>query len=77
MVELVEFLVKKLVDDEDAVKVSQEENENGEIIIHVTVNESDMGKVIGRNGKVASAIRTFVKSVSSRSHKKVFVKFGE
>lgn len=77
MVELVEFLVKKLVDDEDAVKVSQEENENGEIIIHVTVNESDMGKVIGRNGKIASAIRTFVKSVSSRSHKKVFVKFGE
>lgn len=77
MVELVEFLVKKLVDDEDAVKVSQEENENGEIIIHVTVNESDMGKVIGRNGKVASAIRTFVKSVSSRSHKKVFIKFGE
>jgi len=77
MVELVEFLVKKLVDDEDAVKVSQEENENGKIIIHVTVNESDMGKVIGRNGKVASAIRTFVKSVSSRSHKKVFVKFGE
>ena len=65
------------VDDEDAVKVSQEENENGEIIIHVTVNESDMGKVIGRNGKIASAIRTFVKSVSSRSHKKVFVKFGE
>lgn len=77
MVELVEFLVKKLVDDEDAVKVSEEENENGEIIIHVSVNEDDMGKVIGKNGKIASAIRTFVKSVSSRSHKKVFVKFGE
>ena len=77
MVELVEFLVKKLVDDEDAVKVSEEENENGEIIIHVSVNENDMGKVIGKNGKIASAIRTFVKSVSSRSHKKVFVKFGE
>ncbi len=77
MVELVEFLVKKLVDDEDAVKVSEEEKENGEIIIHVSVNEDDMGKVIGKNGKIASAIRTFVKSVSSRSHKKVFVKFGE
>ena len=77
MVELVEFLVKKLVDDEDAVKVSEEEKGNGEIIIHVSVNEDDMGKVIGKNGKIASAIRTFVKSVSSRSHKKVFVKFGE
>ena len=77
MVELVEFLVKKLVDDEDAVKVSEEEKGNGEIIIHFSVNEDDMGKVIGKNGKIASAIRTFVKSVSSRSHKKVFVKFGE
>lgn len=77
MVELVEFLVKKLVNDEQAVAVTQEENENGEITIHVSVNPNDMGKVIGKNGKIASAIRTFVKSVSSREHKKVFVKFGE
>lgn len=77
MVELVEFLIKRLVSDEDSVKVSQEESENGEITIHVEVNPDDMGKVIGKNGKIASAIRTFVKSVSSREHKKVFVKFGE
>ncbi len=77
MVELVEFLVKKLVSDEDLVKVSQEEGENGEITIHVEVGPDDMGKVIGKNGKIASAIRTFVKSIASREHKKVFVKFGE
>lgn len=77
MVELVEFLVKKLVNDEESVKVRQEENEDGSLTIFVSVNPDDMGKVIGKNGKVASAIRTFVKSVSSRSHKKVFVKFGE
>ena len=64
MVELVEFLVKKLVDDEDAVKVSEEEKENGEIIIHVSVNEDDMGKVIGKGGKIANAVRTLVQASS-------------
>ena len=76
MKELVEFLVKKLVNDEESVKV-REEDENGVLTVYVSVNPDDMGKVIGKNGKIASAIRTFVKSVSSRSHKKVFVKFGE
>lgn len=77
MKELVEFLVKKLVNDEESVKVHEEEDENGVLTVYVSVNPDDMGKVIGKNGKIASAIRTFVKSVSSRSHKKVFVKFGE
>ncbi len=76
MIELVEYIVKSLVIDEDSVKVTQTEDE-GATIIHVFVAPDDMGRVIGRAGKIASSIRAIVNSVSSRQHKKVVVKFGE
>ena len=76
MIELVEYIVKSLVIDEDSVKVTQTEDE-GATIIHVFVAPDDMGRVIGRAGKIASSIRAIVNSVSSRQHKKVYVKFGE
>ena len=75
MIELVEYIVKSLVIDEDSVKVTQTEDE-GATIIHVFVAPDDMGRV-GRAGKIASSIRAIVNSVSSRQHKKVVVKFGE
>ena len=62
--------------DEDAVEVSMEETET-EVTIFVKVNPDDMGKIIGKGGKIASSIRTIVKSMLAKSHKKVFVKFGE
>ena len=76
MIELVEYIVKSLVIDEDSVKVTQTEDE-GAAIIHVFVAPDDMGRVIERAGKIASSIRAIVNSVSSRQHKKVVVKFGE
>ncbi len=76
MKELVEYIVKSLVENEDAVKVTESE-ENDETVIHVTVASEDMGRVIGKQGNVASSIRTIVKSLSARANKKVFVKFGE
>lgn len=76
MKELLEYVVKSLVEDENAVVVTENE-ENGETVYHVTVNPDDMGRVIGKGGKVASSIRAIVKSISSRQHKKAFVKFGE
>ena len=76
MRELVEYIVKSLVEDEAAVVVTETE-ENDETVIHVTVAEGDMGRVIGKQGNVASSIRTIVKSLSARANKKVFVKFGE
>lgn len=76
MKELLEYIVKSLVIDEEAVVVSESE-ENDEILFNVTVNPSDMGRVIGKGGKVASSIRAIIKSISSREHKKAFVKFGE
>lgn len=76
MKELIEYIVKSLVIDEDSVKVTETE-EDDETVYHVSVAEDDMGRVIGKSGKVASSIRAIVKSISSRQHKKVFVKFGE
>lgn len=76
MEELVKYIVKTLVKDEDAVEVSMEETET-EVTIFVKVNPDDMGKIIGKGGKIASSIRTIVKSMLAKSHKKVFVKFGE
>lgn len=76
MEELVKYIVKSLVKDEDAVEVSMEETET-EVTIFVKVNSDDMGKIIGKGGKIASSIRTIVKSMLAKSRKKVFVKFGE
>ena len=76
MKEIVEYIVKSLVIDQDAVKVTETEEET-QTTIHVEVAESDMGRVIGKSGNVASSIRTIIKSISSRTGKKVFVKFGE
>lgn len=77
MKEVIEYIVKSIVEDENAVNVNVEENENGETIVHIFVAEGDMGRVIGKSGKVAGSIRTIAKSISGKDHRKVFVKFGE
>ena len=77
MKEVIEYIVKSIVEDENAVNVNVEENENGETIVHIFVAEGDMGRVIGKSGKVAGSIRTIAKSISQKDHRKVFVKFGE
>lgn len=76
MKELVEYIVKNLVEDKDAVSVAIEESEE-ETVVRVKVAEADMGRVIGKSGKVASSIRTIVKSLAGKDRKKTFVKFGE
>ena len=76
MKEIVEYIVKSLVVDKDAVKITESE-ENEELVLYVSVAEGDMGRVIGKSGKIASSIRAIVKSISSRQNQKVFVKFGE
>ena len=72
MKELVEVIAKALVDNPDEVTVTQTEKED-EILIELKVGTSDMGKVIGRQGRIAKAIRTVVKAASSRNPKKVVV----
>ena len=65
MTDLVEYLVKKLVDQPDSVAVTSFDDEQG-TIYEVRVAPTDMGKVIGRGGRVVNAIRTVVKSVAQR-----------
>ena len=64
-VELVTYVAKALVDDPDAVRVEVHE-EDGVQVIELLVAEDDMGKVIGRNGSVAKALRTLLKVLSTR-----------
>lgn len=72
MKELLLYMAKNLVDDPDAVTVNEVENEDGKMLeLHVA--ESDMGKVIGRQGRIAKEIRTIVKTVAQRSGEKVTV----
>ena len=72
MKELVEVIAKSLVENPDEVVVTETEKEDA-IIVELKVGPADMGKVIGRQGRIAKAIRTVVKAASSKSSKKVIV----
>lgn len=72
MKELVEIIAKALVDNPDEVVVSEKENGNC-LTIELHVAASDMGKVIGKQGRIAKAIRSVVKAASSKDNKKVDV----
>ena len=72
MKELLTYIAKNLVNDPDAVSVT-ETTQGEEIIFELRVAPDDMGKVIGRQGRIAKAIRTVVKAASSKSSKKVIV----
>ena len=72
MKELVEVIAKALVDDPDRVAVS-ERQDGRTTVIEVRVAESDMGKVIGKQGRIAKAIRSVVKAAAAKEDKKVVV----
>jgi len=62
MQELVAELARRLVDEPDAVRVEQYEDEDGTLVFELTVAEGDIGKVIGRQGRLARALRTIVRA---------------
>jgi hypothetical protein len=70
MKELVETLVKHLVDQPEQVEITQVEGERV-IVFEVRVAQSDLGKVIGRGGRIANALRTVVKAAATKQGKKV------
>ena len=72
MKELVEVIAKALVDNPDEVLVTEKENGKN-ITVELHVAPSDMGKVIGKQGRIAKAIRSVVKAASSKDNKKVDV----
>ena len=75
MQELLTFVAKSLVDHPDQVVVRMTEGEA--IILNLRVAEEDMGKVIGKNGRIAKAIRAVVKAATAKNSKPVFVEIGE
>lgn len=75
MKDLVEVIARALVDHPEEVTVTETEKDN-EIVISLNVAEDDMGKVIGKQGRIAKAIRAMVKASASRTDKKVLVEIG-
>jgi predicted RNA-binding protein YlqC (UPF0109 family) len=73
MKELLEYLVRRLVEQPDEVKVRETEEEDGTIVLELSVGEDDYGSVIGRGGRTASALRTVVKTAAVKERRRVFV----
>lgn len=74
MKEILKTIISNLVDDKEAVEINQVDGEKS-ITFEVKVAEGDMGKVIGRQGRLAKSIRTVMKAIASKEHKKVSVEF--
>ncbi|HEY8626778.1 MAG TPA: KH domain-containing protein [Gaiellaceae bacterium] len=76
MVELLEYLARQLVDEPDAVRV--EEIDDGEdLVLRLHVAEGDVGKVIGRQGRIARALRTVVRAAAVREQRRVLVEIAD
>lgn len=74
MKEILELIITNLVDNKDAVSIEEVEQEKS-VTYKVTVSKDDMGKVIGKQGRVARSIRTVMKSVSAKEGKKANIEF--
>ena len=72
MTELLEFLVKALVEEPDKVEVEELE-EDGDLVYEISVADGDLGRVIGKGGRVANAIRTIAKAAAVRLDRRVIV----
>ena len=77
MKELLEYIAKALVDQPDGVSVEETESADGGILLTLRVAQGDMGRVIGKQGKIAKAIRTVVKSSASFQNQRVTVDIAE
>lgn len=73
MKEVLEIIAKSLVDYPEQVDVKEINNEDQTVTLELRVADNDMGKVIGKQGRIAKAIRTVVKAAASRENKKVAV----
>lgn len=73
MRELLEYLAQELVDDPDAVEVEEFEEDDGTIVLELAVAEDDYGKVIGRGGRTAQALRLVVKAAAVKENRRVLV----
>lgn len=77
MIELVEYIAKSLVDNVDSVRVLKETDEEGNIEIILKVAPEDMGKIIGKQGRIAKSIRDLLKAVSLKENVRISLKIEE
>ena len=76
MAELLAYLARQLVDDPDAVSVEEIERE-GAVVLQLHVAKDEVGKVIGRQGRIARALRAIVRASGARSHRRVLLEIME
>ena len=74
MKEILKTIIENLVDDTESIEITEKEN-NKIIELQVRISKDDMGKVIGKQGKTANAIRTIMKSVAGKDNKKISIEF--
>lgn len=74
MKEILQTIIENLVDDKASISINEVEGEKS-IVFEVKVAEVDMGKIIGKQGKIAQSIRSIMKAVAAKEHKRVSVEF--
>jgi len=74
--ELVEYLARRLVDEPDAVRVDEVERD-GDLVLQLHVAQDDVGKVIGRSGRMVRALRTVVRATGARENRRVLLEIVE
>ncbi len=73
MKELLEYLARGLVEHPDEVRVTELQEDDGTIVLELSVNQDEYGSVIGRGGRTASALRTVLKAAAVKEQRRVFV----
>ncbi|MFZ1080723.1 MAG: KH domain-containing protein [Candidatus Kryptoniota bacterium] len=73
MHDFIEYIIKKLVDKPDSVQLAQEENEANKVVFQLKVDQEDVGKVIGKKGRTANAIRTLLSAIAAREGKRAML----
>jgi predicted RNA-binding protein YlqC (UPF0109 family) len=71
--DLLEYLTKGLVEHPDEVRITEVREDDGTIVLELSVNQDDYGSVIGRGGRTASALRTVIKAAAAKEQRRVFV----
>ena len=74
MKEILQLIIKNLVDDESKVSIEEKTNDKS-VVYEVKVAKEDMGKVIGKQGKMAKSIRSLIKAIAIKEHKRVNIEF--
>lgn len=77
MKELIEFIAKSLVENPEAITISEEEGEDGTVLVKLAAAQEDMGRIIGKQGRTAKAMRTLLNAKATRESKRASLQIME